>query len=175
MSVLVLRGCSVGGRIHGVGIGDGWRPSFALGAVGERFEAPGPELVAIETNGSGANEPDDQHAHGIHAFAWGVTNGEPAAVNDFNRWRGEGTWLVLEVAACDLVHDKRRSSGRCRVKRGSVKYRGALPGAVGVLRESWPKDTPPPAWELDPVLFPPETPNEPILWVRGPMGWLVPA
>jgi hypothetical protein len=172
--VLVLRG-STAGWIQGVGIGDGWRPAFQFPAVGERFEAPGPELVAIRTNRAGANEPDDQQEHGIHGYWWGCTGGEQAGA--FGRWR-PGDFLILEAAERDVVHDKWRTTvGKVRVKRGVLAYMGSLEGAIDFMRERWPKDAgPPPDWHADPIIFPPPpAPAKPVTWVRNHCGWLVPA
>jgi len=174
MSVLVLRG-STAGWIPGVGIGDGWRPAFQFPAVGERFEAPGPELVAIR-EGPAGNEPADQHEHGIHGYWWGCTGGEQVAAG-FGRW-ALGDFLILEAAERDVVHDKWRTTvGKVRVKRGQVAYMGRLEGAVDFMRERWPKDAgPPPDWYADPIIFPPPpAPAKPITWVRNHFGWLVPA
>ena len=174
MSVLVLRG-STAGWIPGVGIGDGWRPAFQFPAVGERFEAPGPELVAIRET-AGGNEPADQHEHGIHGYWWCCTGGEQVAAR-FGRW-ALGDFLILEAAERDVVHDKWRTTvGKVRVKRGVLAYSGTLAGAIIYMRERWPKDAgPPPAWEDDPIIFPPPpAPAKPILWTRNWAGWLVPA
>lgn len=179
MSVLVLRG-SVGGQIHGMGVADAYGLPFGFPGVGEPFEAPGPELVAIE-DPYGVNEPDDQHRYGIHGYAWGVTNDEPGAWGCFGRWYIEsvGTpgWLVLDAPAEAVVYDKRRTSGRCRVKRGTVAYMGALRGALDYMRQRWPEDAGPvPDWEGDPIIYPPAPPRaKPITWTHNHYGWLVPA
>jgi hypothetical protein len=171
--VLVLRG-STAGWIQGVGISDACRPAFQFPAVGERFEAPGPELVAIRTNRAGVNEPDDQHEHGIHGYWWGCTGGEETS---FARW-ALGDFLILDAAERDVVHDKWRTTvGKVRVRRGVVAFMGTLPGAIDFMRARWPQENgPPPAWEDDPALFPPPPPvAKPITWVRNHFGWLVPA
>jgi hypothetical protein len=174
VSALVLRG-SAAGWIHGVGVCDAYGRAFQFPAVGERFEAPGPELVAIGTNRAGANEPDDQLEHGIHGYWWGCTGGEQVAA-EFGRW-ALGDFLILEAAEPDVVHDKWRTTvGKCRVKRGVVAFVGDLPGAVDYMRERWPQENgPAPAWEDDPGLFPPPPPPpKPTEWVYdGNNGRLV--
>jgi hypothetical protein len=137
-------------------------------AIEDRWSASGEPL---------GNHPPDQHEHGLHGYAWGLTNGEGGAMSDFNRWRYGDGLLVLDVAERDLVHDKRRTTGRCRVKRGTVRYLGDLAGAVAFMRERWPKRAgPAPAWEDDPMLFPPLRPEppEPRWKLNRPGGWLVP-
>ncbi len=170
--VLVLRG-SRRGWIHGLGVCGAFGRAFQFPAVGERFEAPGPELVAIR-EGPAGNEPADQHEHGIHAFWWGCTGGE----GPLTRHYVGGDYLVLDAAERDVVHDKSRTTvGKVRVKRGRLAFMGTLEGAIDYMRARWPKDAgPPPAWEDDPYVFPPPpAPAKPILWTRNWAGWLVPA
>jgi hypothetical protein len=154
--VLVLRG-SRRGWIHGQGVCDAYGRAFQFPAVGEHFEA------AIKTNNQGANEPDDQHEHGIHAFWWGCTGGEGPVTR---RYVGED-YLILDAAERDVVHDKRRETvGKVRVKRGILAYMGNLRGGIEFLAEHWPSDAgPPPPWQDDPTLFPPPPRNDPILWL----------
>ena len=179
MTVLVLRG-SIGGLTHGVGVCDSFGGPFRFPAVGESFEAPGPELVPIReatVDGVVRNVPDDQCEHGIHGYWWGHTGWERGAIGEFSRW-ALGEYLVLEADERDVVHDKWRTTvGKVRVKRGCVRFRGDLRGAIDYMRASWPSENgPPPAWEDDPALFPPPPPAaKPITWTRNHLGWTVPA
>ena len=140
--VLVLRG-SHKGQTWGMGACDAFGRPFQFPAVGECFEAPGPELQPIPRCPT-TEQQGDLHEHGIHAFAWG----EYVATEDVYRWRS-GDWLVLAVAEADIVLDKGRVAGKCRVKRGVVAYIGELPSAIDFMRARWPADDPAPAWEQE--------------------------
>jgi hypothetical protein len=171
------------GWIHGRGVCDAFGRAFQFPPVGEHFEAPGPELVAIRVNAQGANEPDDQHEHGLHGFWWGCS-GEEGLVTQ--RYLGED-YLILAALECDVVHDKHRTTvGKCRVKRGVVAYMGSLEGAIEYMSERWPKDAGPvPDWRADPHLFPPRAtwigrhdpppPPGKVYWKRNHQGHWYPA
>jgi hypothetical protein len=178
--VLVLLAAPGTGWVQGLGDHAGWRPAFPLPSVGSAFEAPGGELVPWDGRGMG---PVAHFESGVVGYSWGVTNSEPAARPDFDRWRLDyhlygGHWILLDVAAraSDYELFPGRTIGRARCKRGSVAYKGDLEGAVDFMRARWPGDAgAPPAWEDDPIVFPPPPPPpKPTEWVYdGNNGRLV--